>query len=446
MKHAHTLKRAMAVLLALVMTLSLVTPSWAAGRSTVATKGENNGITWEKVDNIKLPIKENAAVEEEAQQQYADTDMVRVSIVLSDPSTLDKGFSASDIASGSKKAMKYRDKLESKQDKMVKTISKKALDGQALDVVWNLTLATNIISANVQYGQIEKIENVKGVKQVLIETRYEPCVVKESETTDPNMATSSNMIGSNFAWANGYTGAGSKVAIIDTGADTDHPSLSGAAYSYAVKGLGITPVTSADYADKLEKLNAFKKNSDLKASDLYVSAKIPFGFNYIDADLDVTYDNDKEGDHGSHVTGIAAGNRYIEQADGSFAPALDTALTQGVAPDAQVYTMKVFGKGGGAYDSDYMAAIEDAMILGCDSANLSLGSGNPGMSRQSDAKYQAILEAVVNSGMVVAMSAGNSGHWFENTPLCLSLRRERQLGHQRQPRLLHQLSGRRLRG
>ena len=415
MKHAHTLKRAMAVLLALVMTLSLVTPSWAAGRSTVATRGENNGITWEKVDNINLPTKENAAVADET-QQYADTDVVRVSIVLSDPSTLEKGFTAADIAAGSRQAMKYRDKLESKQDKMVKTISKKALDGQALDVVWNLTLATNIISANVQYGQIEKIENVKGVKQVLIETRYEPCVVKESETTDPNMATSSNMIGSNFAWANGYTGAGSKVAIIDTGADTDHPSLSGAAYSYAVKGLGITPVTSADYADKLEKLNAFKKNSDLKASDLYVSAKIPFGFNYIDADLDVTHDNDKEGDHGSHVTGIAAGNRYIEQADGSFAPALDTALTQGVAPDAQVYTMKVFGKGGGAYDSDYMAAIEDAMILGCDSANLSLGSGNPGMSRQSDAKYQAILEAVVNSGMVVAMSAGNSGHWFENTP------------------------------
>ncbi len=415
MKHAHTLKRAMAVLLALVMTLSLVTPSWAAGRSTVATRGENNGITWEKVDNINLPTKENAAVADET-QQYADTDVVRVSIVLSDPSTLEKGFTAADIAAGSRQAMKYRDKLESKQGKMAKTISKKALDGQALDVVWNLTLATNIISANVQFGQIEKIENVKGVKQVLIETRYEPCVVKESETTDPNMATSSNMIGSNFAWANGYTGAGSKVAIIDTGADTDHPSLSGAAYSYAVKGLGITPVTSADYADKLEKLNAFKKNGDLKASDLYVSAKIPFGFNYIDADLDVTHDNDKEGDHGSHVTGIAAGNRYIEQADGSFAPALDTALTQGVAPDAQVYTMKVFGKGGGAYDSDYMAAIEDAMILGCDSANLSLGSGNPGMSRQSDAKYQAILEAVVNSGMVVAMSAGNSGHWFENTP------------------------------
>ena len=110
-------------------------------------------------------------------------------------------------------------------------------------------------------GQIEKIEKIKGVDSVLIETQYEPCVVKESETTDPNMATSSSMIGSSVAWADGYTGAGSKVAIIDTGADTDHPSLSGAAYSYAVKGLGITPVTAADYADKLEKLNALKKTA-----------------------------------------------------------------------------------------------------------------------------------------------------------------------------------------
>ena len=110
MKHAHTLKRAMAVMLALVLTLSLVTPTWAMSGSSVATKGENNGITWEKV--------------------------------------------------------------ESKQDKMAKTISKKALDGQSLDVVWNLTLATNIISANVQYGQIEKIEKIKGVDSVLIETQY----------------------------------------------------------------------------------------------------------------------------------------------------------------------------------------------------------------------------------------------------------------------------------
>lgn len=79
---------------------------------------------------------------------------------------------------------------------MAKTISKKALGGEALDVVWNLTLAANIISANVEYGQIGKIEKISGVEAVLIETRYEPCVVKDNETTDPNMATSGSMIGS----------------------------------------------------------------------------------------------------------------------------------------------------------------------------------------------------------------------------------------------------------
>lgn len=77
--------------------------------------------------------------------------------------------------------------------------------------------------------------------------------------------------------------------------------------------------------------------------------------------------------------------------------------------------MKVFGTNGGAKDSDYMAAIEDAILLGADSVNLSLGSGNPGTSRNSYAAYQAIMENITNSGTVVSISAGNSGNWFENT-------------------------------
>ena len=56
--------------------------------------------------------------------------------------------------------------------------------------------------------------------------------------------------------------------------------------------------------------------------------------------------------------GIASANAYIPKGDGTFAPALEAVKTQGVAPDAQIIAMKVFGTGGGAYDSDYMAAIE----------------------------------------------------------------------------------------
>jgi lactocepin len=410
------MKRALSVLLALVLSLSLVTPTWAAAKTPAS--GTGNGLTWEKIDNRSTDLrldKNNAEKVAQDTPEYADTDVVRVSIVLKDASTLAKGYSSEDIATNSA-AMKYRQKLESKQEKMAKTISKKALGGEALDVVWNLTLAANIISANVEYGQIEKIEKISGVEAVLIETRYEPCVVKDNETTDPNMATSGSMIGSHVAWADGYTGAGSKVAIIDTGADTDHPSLDPDAFTYAVKDSGATLMTAADLTDTvLEQLNASKKMPGVTADQLYVNAKIPYGFNYVDDDLDITHANDKQGDHGSHVTGIAAGNRYIKNEDGSFSPALDTALTQGVAPDAQVFVMKVFGTNGGAKDSDYMAAIEDAILLGADSVNLSLGSGNPGTSRNSYAAYQAIMENITNSGTVVSISAGNSGNWFENT-------------------------------
>ncbi len=43
--------------------------------------------------------------------------------------------------------------------------------------------------------------------------------------------------------------------------------------------------------------------------------------------------------------------RLYPRGDGAYAKALDEVLMQGVAPDAQIITMKVFGQNGGAYDS-----------------------------------------------------------------------------------------------
>ena len=412
MSHPTSWKRLASWILVFAMIFSLAVPAFAA------ESDGSKSLSFEKVDNdtvsVKLPMKDGNSFESLSTPEYAPTDMVRVSIVLDAPSTLEKGFSAAQVASADAGAMRYRASLQSKQESMEKTISKKALGGKDLDVVWNLTLAANIISANVAYGDIEKIEAVSGVKQVLIETRYEACVTS-SDAADPNMATSDAMIGSTAAWAAGYTGAGSKVAIIDTGADTDHPSLDAGAFLHAAEENDATLMTVTDIATKLSQLNASKRLSGVTASDLYVNAKIPFGFNYVDDSLYITHDEDSQGDHGSHVTGIAAGNRYVPDGKGGYANALDTVSTQGVAPDAQVLVMKVFGKGGGAYDSDYMVAIEDAMVLGADSANLSLGSGNPGFNHISSDTYAAILQRVTESGMVVSISAGNSGSWYENT-------------------------------
>ena len=181
----HRSKRLTALVLALVLCLSLVVPVGAVG-----TSGGTN-VRFEQVDNsvVSATLRSNRVQREQAETPlYQDTDMVRVSIVLSGKSTIEKGFATMDIAENSQ-AMAYRDQLQAQQETVASRISKQVLGGKKLDVVWNLTLAANIISANVPYGDIEAIKAVSGVANVVLETRYEPAVVG-TDPTDPNMATS----------------------------------------------------------------------------------------------------------------------------------------------------------------------------------------------------------------------------------------------------------------
>ena len=406
----HQTRKLLSLVLALCMLLSLAAPAAAVPAASV---------TFTKVDNsaVSADLLTRTGEELHTTEDYLPNEMVRVSIFLENKSTIQAGFSTESIAANSQ-AMAYRADLKDQQDEITAAIEKKL--GDKLDVVWNLTLAANIVSANVKYGQIEAIEQVPGVSAVLIETCYEPDVAKAAESSDPNMATSSKQIGSAAAWAAGYTGAGSRIAVIDTGSDTDHQSLNADAFEYSLSLLAEQAGMSyEDYVASLDLLDAEEIAAvadELNApvsENAYINSKLAFGYNYVDKDMDVTHDNDSQGSHGSHVAGIATANAYIPSEEG-FVSALGSAMVQGVAPDAQLITMKVFGKKGGAYDSDYMAAIEDAIVLGCDSANLSLGSGNPGMSRNATAAYQAILDSLTEEGIVVAMSAGNSGYWAES--------------------------------
>lgn len=143
-------------------------------------------------------LPQSQAEETEASVPYADTDLVRVSIVLKSPSTLEAGYAVESITE-SAATQAYRSKLRAEQETVSQRISRQVLDGEKLDVVWNLTLAANIISANVAYGDVEKIAAVPGVSQVLLEQRYEPCVVDREEAADPNMSTSTEMTGTTAA-------------------------------------------------------------------------------------------------------------------------------------------------------------------------------------------------------------------------------------------------------
>ena len=417
MKNAPLYRRILSVALVIAMIASFLVPLASAETVKADTANEVEELTLTPIDPGTLKSQKTHFVSEDTsvnKEEHALTDVVRVSIALDKAATLDAGFKTENIANNAA-AMAYRDGLRADQAAVIAKIEKAT--GSKLDVKWNLTLAANIISANVQYGQIDTIKGIDGVSAVFLEVRYEPQVTEKGD--EPNNGAASYMIGSNLTWAAGYTGAGSKVAVIDTGIDTEHLSFDGEALEYALaqnakeKGMSYDEYVASLNLITAESIEAVKDqlNANIGSGDAaHISTKIAYGYNYVDKNLTVNHMGDSQGEHGSHVEGISAANRFVK-VNGEFKPALEAVGTQGVAPDAQIVTMKVFGAGGGAYDSDYMVAIEDAIILGCDSANLSLGSGAAGFGFAG--QYEEIMNKLVENGMVVSISMGNSYGWYD---------------------------------
>ena len=408
-------KRSLAFVLAACMLLALL-PSFGAGASAAS-------VSYTEVDPSVIDT--GAAVLPEAEQDAeqdvpAADEEVHVIILFEQKSLAKKGFSTKDLLEN-EKAASYSSSLKKQQLSLVDRIEREALGGEELEIRYQFTVAVNGVATVVPYGRIEQILAVDGVADVYLEERYEL-----DETVQPDTATAGEMVGSYSAWADGYTGAGSRIAIIDTGLDLSHPSFSEGGYYYS---LGISAasfgkkisdynlLTKEEIKKALPNLSISADKNPPKADDLYRNAKVPFAYNYVDDGLDVSHDaeGDSNGDHGTHVAGIAAANRYVPHydADGDLYYDKQELGVTGVAPDAQLVVMKVFGVGGGAYSADYMAAIEDAIWLNCDSVNLSLGSGSAGRSYASKSDQQ-ILDSFRNTDTVVTISAGNNGAWGEN--------------------------------
>ena len=379
-----------------------------------------SGVHWEKTDQTITADLSDRMIRDDGSEKRDPSERVRVSIVLEEPSAVQAGFATLDISANAV-AADYREQLLSDQKAMEKTISDAALNGRKLDVVWNMTLVGNIISAWVPYGALETIADLDGVKAVAMERQYEPAVVERHEGLVPNTYLSSGMIGSNSLWQSGYTGAGTRIAIVDTGIDGEHQSLDNGAYLYALsknassKGMSqkayldsLDLLTEEGIAKVLPQLHASVRFPGISAAELYGNEKQPFGFNYVDSSLNIGHTKDQQGEHGSHVAGISAANRFIPTGTGGYRDARESVMMQGVAPDAQIITMKVFGNGD-PYDSDYMAAIEDAIMLGCDVVNLSLGTTMPG-SPYTDI-YSDLMEMMTQTDTVVVISAGNASSW-----------------------------------
>lgn len=408
----HLFNRLLSLVLAAAVVLGLF-PVVDASSAELRWEKSDVDVSWHGSDRL-IPEELHGTT------AHKPTDKVRVSIILEDKPTLMAGYSTNAIASN-QDARAYDRKLQKAQEHLAGRISAQALGGKPLDVVWNLTLAGNIIAANLPYGKIDAVKGIDGVLDVVIENGYE---LLNTDPISTNMHSAAGMVGAAAVWQTGLTGAGSRIAIVDTGTDTDHQSFDNGAYLYALeknaeeKGMTLDAYTksldlldSAEIGTVLKHLNAYERIRGTAAS-FYINEKLPFGANYVDYNLTVDHDYDNKGSHGSHVGGIAAANRYIPEGE-SYADALQRVRMCGVAPDAQIITLKVFGNGSGPFESDYFAAIEDAIWLGCDSVNLSLGSGSPGSSHNST--FAELLKFLETTDTVVVMSSGNSGYWAENT-------------------------------
>ena len=134
MKRSGYARRILAAVLTLTLLLGLALPAGAVGKSDVIHPAFVQ-VEGSETDAI-FPGEAAAELEE---PQYKDTDQVRVSIVLKEKSTVQAGFSTQAIAANPA-AIQYRDKLETSQAAVTAAIERQALDGETLDVVWNLSL------------------------------------------------------------------------------------------------------------------------------------------------------------------------------------------------------------------------------------------------------------------------------------------------------------------
>ena len=282
------------------------------------------------------------------------------------------------------------------------TVQTQALEkklGYDLQVSDHFTLLTNAISVTVQYGDLQKLNQQPGVKAAFLMPAFsvpesEAPVVQSASQFLPNMQSAGPAMGATGAWDLGYQGEGMSVAIIDTGLSYENPS-----FIQEPQDQRRVAYTKEDIAAILESndLHAEALSEETSLDTVYYSGKIPFGFNYGDGLANFGTDDDTAMGHGTHVAGIVAGNLPEEVQEQLHMETL------GIAPEAQLVIMKVFDMDGMCYFDYLIAAMEDAIALGVDCANLSLGSAcgphyYEGMTEVYDAARAAGINVVVAAG------------------------------------------------
>jgi len=188
---------------------------------------------------------------------------------------------------------------------------------------------------------------------------------------DPDLATAIKMTGADLAQAAGHTGAGVKVAVMDTGIDVDHQDLGGDGNQAAPHSFPNSRIVAG---------------TDLVGDDYNAD---PESANYQPVPHPDANPDDCNG-HGTHVAGIVGAN----------------GAAKGIAPGVTFGAYRVFGCAGSVTDDVMIAAMEAALADGMHVLNMSIGDA---FNNWPGSPTAAASDALVDAGMVVVASIGNSG-------------------------------------
>ena len=258
----------------------------------------------------------------------------------------------------------------------------------ASDLTYSYTTVLNGFSMKLPYGKLDEVRSLNGVKNVWVAEQYSLPEDLSAADYTISMSSSTGMVGSTEANAMGYDGTGTIVAILDTGFMKAHEAFSVMPTN--------TKYSKDDIASLLQSQSLASKVTD--ADSVYINEKAPYGYDYANGDADPEAIGQA---HGVHVAGTVAGNNGKD--------------FFGVAPNAQLMIMKIFGDGSGSTSDDIiLAGIDDAVKLGADSINMSLGSpagftdyGDENESEEEHLTYCGVYTRAEKAGVNVLVAAGN---------------------------------------
>ncbi|MFS0674981.1 S8 family serine peptidase [Ornithinibacillus sp. 179-J 7C1 HS] len=303
-------------------------------------------------------------------------EVVRVTVEIDGEAPIEKatkkGQKFGDLSVSEKKRL--LNEAKAKKQAAKNEIKKRNINARFLQ---EFDAVVNGFSAEVKYGDIEEIEAIPNVKRVVISTFYEQPIA------EPDMNFSKELVQAQQAWNDyGYKGEGMVIGVIDSGVDHNH------------RDLVLSEGNSVALTE--EEVNEIIDREELPG--VYYTEKVPYGYNYFDQNHEYTDFNDSSGAHGMHVAGTVGANG--DEENGGIV---------GIAPEAQILNLKVFSNDpsyGGTYSDIYIAAIDDAIKLGADVLNMSLGAP-AGFVAADSPDNQAVSRAVEN-GIMMSISAGNS--------------------------------------